>query len=216
MREDLRGFCGQSMTSGKPVVRNPQPYMFPPRSTPHSFTIPQTGYWKFVAWGPGGVSDGNMNGGGGGGYGEVTRWLGKGEVVTITSGEGAPNASNTTIIIRTETFTATKGGTPAGGTASGFDVNLTGGAGGSNGASGSPGSGSGGGAGGPSASSGTRSGGGGAPAILPYRGGAGGNSRSGGSPFGGNPGGGGGNANVSAVTGGDGLVLALLLRTPGA
>lgn len=211
-----QGIGGRSSIAGKPIASrgrlsaNPEPYIFPPSNTAYSFSIPETGYWQFVAWGPGGPSDGSTFGGGGGGYGEVTLYLQKDEVATILVGEGTHASSTTTILIRGITYTAARGGTPAGGAATNFDVNLTGGAGGNNSA-GSAGGGTGGGAGGPASLG--RAGGGGAPANLPFRGGSGGNSRNGSNSLGGNPGGGGGNAQVTAANGGDGLVLAMLVRT---
>ena len=147
-----------------------QPYSFPASASAYTFTVPRTGKWKFVAWGPGG-NGGLGSSGASGAYVEVTRQLQRNATVTITVGRVA--VSDTTIVFPNGyTVTAGRATTSTAGTATNGDVNLNGSAGGLTGAvNGTAGSGTGGGAGG--ATNGGLAGGSGAPANLPYRGGEG-------------------------------------------
>jgi len=214
MRQKLRGLVGQRMNGAKDLIT---PYVtnFPPGS--HSWTPPEAGWYKFCAWGHGGI--GNATGSGGsGGYCEITRSLAPGQTVTIVVGQCpfGSGATNTTITFpdgKVVTAGSTDGATA--GTASGGDVNLAGTAGSTSitGASGGSGSGSGGGAGGAGAA-GTHNGGAGAPGVLPFRGGRGGkgNASSSESAQGATPGGGGGMPASGGEPGGDGLVIVQRVR----
>lgn len=196
------------------------PYNFPPFHTTntavgtYSWSVPMTGFWKFVAWGAGGGSN-TTNAGGSGSYGEVTRFLQAGEIVSIAVGAPGATSPNTTLTIRGEPFTAGGANGATAGVASGaWDYSLNGSTGVPNagGANGAAGQGTGGGAGG-QGSSGNRGGGAGAPARLPFRGGQGGGANSPRDGGGGSPGAGGGWPNTNDTSGGEGLVLALFVRS---
>lgn len=188
------------------------PYLYPPGS--HTFTAPVTGYWKFVGWGPGGSLD-FANGGGSGGYFEITKRLRAQQTVAVVVGPGSSTTTDTTATFPDGTVaTAGRANQATAGTASlsGYylptDVTLSGStATGSN--PGPSGSGTGGGAGGTGAG-----GGAGAPANSPFKGGAGGtNGATATAGSGQTPGGGAGNGNSPVgFKGGDGQVIAFLVR----
>lgn len=222
------GIAALKSIAAKPIATRDRtrdvqaPYSFPAKwtggSTPdrYSFTIPLTGYWKFVAWGAGAPSNGY--GGGSGAYGEVSLLLVAGEIATITPAVSGWNPPPTTIVLRGITYSAGSTGNINGGVASGpWDLSYDGSLGGADAASqnGAAGRGDGGGSGG--LASGDRAGGAGAPGKLPFRGGNGGgaNNARGGlhTGAGGTPGGGAGFPNTSMELGGDGLALAVFVRS---
>jgi hypothetical protein len=142
-------------------------YIFPHTAAgAYSFSPPASGKWKFVGWGCGGGGLAGTSGGASGAYVEITRFLTKNQVVTISVVSGAD-----TVIAMPDGTVATAGKASAAvaGAASGGDVNLAGTAGVLSG-NGNPGLGTGGGLGGTVT---TNIGGAGAPANLPFRGGAG-------------------------------------------
>lgn len=204
--QPLRGLVAQGMDGRKPAAQQVEPYSFPGATSAYSFTIPRTGEWKFVGWGPGGIGSAGVSGGGSGGYFEISRNLVRGQVVSITAGRMA--VSDTSVVLPDgTTATATRASGSTAGAATGGDVNLAGSTGPATGSNnGTAGSGTGGGVGG--TAGGGSSGGSGAPANLPYRGGAGGNGS--GAVYG-DIGAGGAEPGVGTQAGGGGLVLAVLV-----
>jgi hypothetical protein len=190
---------GQGMVARKANARQTEPYVFPAATSSYTFTPPKSGYWKFVAWGPGGTGTGGVSAGASGAYIEITRFLTPAQPVTISVAQ----ASDTVLTFSDgKVVTAGKATAATAGAASGGDVNLAGTTGVLTGALvGNAGLGTGGGAGG---AAGSGSGGAGAPANLPYRGGVG----SGGT---GGPGIGAGSSE-NVVTTLTGLALAVFVR----
>lgn len=187
-------------------VENEQtPYQFPPGS--YTFTVPKSGYWKFVGWGAGGAGTVGLSGGSGA-YVEITKALRAGQTVALVV--GLPSAPNTTMTFPDGAL-ATAGGAAldAAGVASGGDVNLSGGAGAASG-TGVAGAGSGGGAGGADVAG--AAGGAGAPGELPFRGGSGGTGSSGTDAAAGRSPGGGASESNAFPSGGHGQIIAFLVR----
>ena len=208
--QKLRGFVGQGMSGRRQNPAQVEPYSFPAAASAYSFTIPRSGKWKFVGWGPGGVGTAGAAGASGG-YFEITRQLRKGVVVTITVGRAA--TSDTSVVLPDgTTATATRASSGTAGSATGGDVNLAGSAGSTagTGVTGTAGLGTGGGAGG-AGDSATVDGGSGAPANLPYRGGQGGAGNIATSTAGVGAGGALGSG-TSRLYPGNGLVLAVVMR----
>jgi hypothetical protein len=183
-----------------------QPYNF--GTGTHTFTVPRSGFWKFVVWGEGGGAAGaDTKGAASGAYAEKTKRLSAGQTVTVAVPSNDTNNTvdgyngATTIVTFPDATTVTctggtRGASPTGGTATGGDVNISGSAnnvvgGGTNG-------------GGINGASQALNGGG-APANLPYRGGDGGGSIV---PRGGTPGAGG----LTGAPGGPGAVLAVFIH----
>jgi hypothetical protein len=172
----LQGFSGQFMGGAK-TVRVECPSFGLPGT--YTFRASRTGAYKFVAWGGGGAGMNSQGGaawgaGGSAAYGEITKTLAAGQLVTVQVG---PSNGGTTQLAFPDgsIATATGGSGPTsapagglGGTATGFDVNINGSQGATNGGTASAGGGTSGGVGG-----GTN-GGAGAPANVPYVGAAGG------------------------------------------
>jgi len=206
-RVGRRRVAGKSIAARHGLTNLQSPHQFPPGS--YTFVVPKSGYWKFVIWGPGATfGAGGTDGGGSGGYCEITRALLSGQSASITV---ARSGSNSIVTLPDGTVvTAATGTLAGGGAATGGDVNLSGSAGGAAGGNnaGAAGLGTGGGAGGLGGGGGP--GGAGAPANLPFRGGFGGSvGVSNGSGI--TPGGGASDGTVSA-RGGDGQVIAYLVR----
>lgn len=176
-----------------------QPFVFTGGS--FTFTAPKAGYWKFVAWGPGGSGAGS--GAASGSYGEITRFVGRLQTVAVAA--PPPGADTTLTFADGSIATAGQASGSVAGVASGFDTSLPGTAGtvGGTSSAGGAGQGTGGGAGG--ANAGANDGGAGAPAILPYRGGRGGSGTTGATGYGA------GSGQLGGV-GGVGLVLAVFMR----
>jgi hypothetical protein len=140
-----------------------------------NWSPPRAGHWKFVLWAEGaGCASADTLGGGSGAYAEKTVFLSPSQsvVVTLASGFGIGgyNGGTSTIAFPDGSLLrctgGTRGGAPAGGTATGGDVNLNG----------SPSNTVGAGTGGGAKPSGGATTGGGAPANQPYRGGDAGSS----------------------------------------
>lgn len=199
----LRGFAGQSMVARKTNKAAQEPYSFPVGGSTYSFVPPRAGYWKFVAWGPGGAGAAGVTAGASGAYGEITRFLTPATPVTIAV---ATNADTVITFADGKVATAGKAALAVAGVASGFDYMLNGTAGVATGnIAGNPGQGTGGGGGG---TPGGGSGGAGAPARLPYRGGTG----SGGSTSN-VAGNGAGDRDGGTTSTGQGLVLAVFIKS---
>ena len=168
--QPIRGLVGQGMT-GRKIDTAQEPFNFPVGSW--TFTPPEPGVWKFVAWGVGGSPSGQ--GGASGAYGEITRSLTTTQSVTIVVSKFVGSSTPDTTITFPDGHVATAGSAAGNiaGVATGFDINLAGtpGTAGSSSSPGGNGLGTGGGHGAPN--SGTSDGGAGAPGMLPYRGGAG-------------------------------------------
>lgn len=155
-----------------------------------TFTAPQSGYWKFVGWGPGASTFSNANSGDSGAYGEITRFLPKGAQVPIVAGVagGSPGTGTDTTItfpdgrVYTAGCATGTGGAGLGAPVGGWDFSLPGNAG----------------------AVGTTPGGDG-PSHGSYRGGTGGNSGAGNLP--------GGGAASGTGAGGGGMVIVSFVRT---
>lgn len=218
--QQLRGLVGQSMVGRKKSVSVPA-YSYPPGS--YTFTVPTSGWWRFVLWGAGGKG-GTTGGGGGGGFVQADRALSKGQTVAIVA--GAPGTSSTSPASSTVTLPSGEVLTAGAGTSNALsaaggsgtaslgavdDILLTGGAAGAAGAAGSAGQGTAGGAGG---AAGGLQGGGGAAGQSPYRGADGSTAFAAGTAGVANsPGGGAGGTSGTGISlGGGGLVLAHRVR----
>ena len=179
--QQLRGLVGQGVSAKKKrpnfsVGGTGPVYNFPlAESGAYTFTVPTSGRWMFVGWGPGGLGSSGSKGGSSGAYVEVTRFLARGQTVSLSVNFNA----DTVITLPDGTIAiagkSAPGGGGAPGIASGGDVNINGTSSAVSG-SGSPGGGTGGGPGG--TPTGGNIGGAGAPANLPFRGGKGGGSLS--------------------------------------
>jgi hypothetical protein len=199
--------AGKSIATRYGLENLPAPYQFPPGS--HTFRVPITGYWKFVAWGMGGFP--TAGGGASGAYVEITRMLRKDTIVTIAVarlevvGDSRVTFPNGDVAIAG----SASGSTP--GMATGGDVSVNGSNGGATGANnGVAGLGTNGGRGGGTASG--TAGGGGAPANLPFKGGDGGGFLDGTTRYAATPGGGGYESLGTISTPGNGQVIAFLVR----
>lgn len=186
------------------------PNTFPAGS--YTFTVPKTGYWRFVLWGGGANGATGVGAGGSGAYYEAVRYLQSGQSAAIVSGRYNTAAGSTVTLPGGEVLTALGSSGVTGAAASALnkagDIAYAGSDGGTGGSAGTAGLGSGGGAGGAG-----NDGGAGAPGNLPFRGGAGGSVS--GKLGGGAPGGGANDTNsASAQTqnGADGLVIVAYAR----
>jgi len=208
--------AGRSLAARYGLANLQAPYSFPPGS--YSLVIPKSGYWLFVGWSAGSKLGATYTGCSGA-YGEITKALLAGQIISISVGpEDSTGALANTVLTFPDgavaTLTNASADTPGAATGQ-WDYSLAGSLGGltSTSANGSAGSGTGGGVGG--VGSGGIAGGAGAPGRLPFRGGRGGGFRIGLGNFtrAMSPGGGGCDSTTNdADVAGVGAVIAFLVR----
>jgi hypothetical protein len=191
----LRGFVGQGLDGARRAV-SPRVWVYPAASdasTSHTFTAVELGWYRFVAWGPGGGIASSP--GGGGALAVVERPLMGGQTVALTVGgshNGIGSLADTTLTFPNgEIITAGRGGNAGAGGVATINAGL-----GDIGVSGTAAAGT---IGGDAGSSGT------------YLGGKGSASNSSG---GSTPGGGSGTNSVgpSSAKGGEGLIVVTQVR----
>ena len=118
--QGIRGAIAQGMSARRPDL-SPPTYLYSAvpnqlasaeAATVYTWTCPTSGWWRFVAWGPGG-SNSNGSGGGAGALVVADRPLSQGQSVQIAVGEGgrgtAPIPSTTVTFPWAETLTAGAG-----------------------------------------------------------------------------------------------------------
>ena len=100
-------------------------------TTSGSFTAPRTGKYLLTAIGGGAAGLNNGRGGGAGGFAQKLVSLAAGDLISLTIGAGgASNGASggtTTLTAPGVSLTANGGTTASGGSASGGDINVTGG-----------------------------------------------------------------------------------------
>jgi hypothetical protein len=107
-----------------------------------TWVAPKDGFYDFFVWGPGGngtLGASSAQGGGGGGFSYAREYLARGASIPIEIDAQSLTTGSTRVFLPKRTLTANRGvNAGAGGTATGGDINSSGGAAGQSGVNGAP------------------------------------------------------------------------------